>query len=262
MIRRHLPQVFAVGIFGAISIALAQNAAAPPDETRFTKKVLVEGLDEPFQIEFEQRGRVYWIERSSGNVKRLDESTGKVTLLGKMPTTVVAEGGLMGFLLDREFETSRQIFFYYSFVGNEGAVREARLSRIPLGPDNTLDLDSEIVLMRWPIDTEGHMGGGMAWDARGNLYLTVGDNTAPSQYAPFRFTAPRGAGQDGLRTSANSNDLRGKILRIHPERDGSYTIPAGNLFPPGTPNTRPEIYIMGNRNPWRPSIDSRTGYLH
>ena len=25
----------------------------------------------------------------------------------------------------------------------------------------------------------------------------------------------------------------------------------GNLFPPGTPNARPEIYVMGERNPFR-----------
>jgi cytochrome c len=102
----------------------------------------------------------------------------------------------------------------------------------------------------------------MVWDRQGNMIVTVGDNTAAVQYAPFFFTNPGGAGQDGQRTSANTNDLRGKILRIHPEPDGRYTIPAGNLFPPGTPGTRPEIYIMGDRNPWRPTIDTRTGYLH
>ena len=35
-------------------------------------------------------------------------------------------------------------------------------------------------------------------------------------------------------SSANTNDLRGKILRIHPTADGKYTIPSGNLFPSGT----------------------------
>ena len=43
--------------------------------------------------------------------------------------------------------------------------------------------------------------------------------------------------------------------------DGSYEIPEGNLFPPGTPNTRPEIYIMGLRNPFRISVDAHTGWL-
>ncbi|WP_332367554.1 PQQ-dependent sugar dehydrogenase [Spirosoma telluris] len=63
-------------------------------------------------------------------------------------------------------------------------------------------------------------------------------------------------------TSANTNDLRGKIIRIHPEADGTYTIPEGNLFPKGTQKTRPEIYTMGHRNPFRISVDPKTGFLY
>jgi hypothetical protein len=51
-------------------------------------------------------------------------------------------------------------------------------------------------------------------------------------------------------------------LRIKPEADGSYSIPAGNLFPADGSLGRPEIYIMGNRNPYRISIDSETGWLY
>ena len=67
---------------------------------------------------------------------------------------------------------------------------------------------------------------------------------------------------DAQRSSANTNDLRGKILRITPQPDGTYTIPEGNLFPVGTPKTRPEIYVMGCRNPYRIAIDQRTNYLY
>ena len=67
---------------------------------------------------------------------------------------------------------------------------------------------------------------------------------------------------DAQKSSANTNDLRGKILRIHPEADGTYTIPDGNLFPKGTPKTRPEIYTMGHRNPYRISVDKHTGNVY
>lgn len=257
---RRLPLVATLAICGTVAFSFPTRPPEAPEANRFTKRVLVDGLDEPFQVEFDGRGRVYWIERTSGNVKRLDEPTGEVTLLGTIPTTVVAEGGLLGILLARDFESSRQVYFYYTFV--EDTLRESRLSRFTLDGSDRLEPGSEIVLLRWPIDTAGHMAGGMAWDAKGNLYLSTGDNSEATQYSPFRFTAPGGAGQDALRTAANTNDLRGKILRIHPEPDGSFAIPAGNLFPPGTPNTRPEIYTMGNRNAWRLSLDSRTGYLH
>ncbi|MBK7653635.1 MAG: PQQ-dependent sugar dehydrogenase [Flammeovirgaceae bacterium] len=67
---------------------------------------------------------------------------------------------------------------------------------------------------------------------------------------------------DAMKSSSNTNDLRGKILRIHPEPDGTYTIPEGNLFPKGEEKTRPEIYVMGNRNPYRISVDQKTGFLY
>ena len=69
-----------------------------------------------------------------------------------------------------------------------------------------------------------------------------------------------------------TNDLRGKILRIKPQADGTYTIPEGNLFakntdlsgmqPSDRAKTRPEIYTMGHRNPFRISVDPKTGYVY
>ena len=63
---------------------------------------------------------------------------------------------------------------------------------------------------------------------------------------------------DARRSSLNTNDLRGKILRVTVQPDGSYTVPAGNLFTgneEGGGKTRPEIYAMGFRNPFRITLD-------
>ena len=79
---------------------------------------------------------------------------------------------------------------------------------------------------------------------------------------------------DARRSTLNTNDLRGKVLRIKVkdgditgaeanEADfgagGAYTIPAGNLFPleGGLPEdkTRPEVYAMGFQNPFRLQVD-------
>ena len=60
---------------------------------------------------------------------------------------------------------------------------------------------------------------------------------------------------DARRSALNTNDLRGKVNRIKVNADGSYSIPSGNLFPPGTAKTRPEIYAMGFRNPFRIQVD-------
>ncbi|MBK9977335.1 MAG: PQQ-dependent sugar dehydrogenase [Gemmatimonadetes bacterium] len=103
----------------------------------------------------------------------------------------------------------------------------------------------------------------MAFDAKGNLFLSTGDNSNPfmNGYAPID-ERPGRMPWDAQKSSANTNDLRGKILRIHPEPDGSYTIPEGNLFPPGMAKTRPEIYTMGHRNPYRIAVDKHTGVLY
>ena len=48
-----------------------------------------------------------------------------------------------------------------------------------------------------------------------------------------RARRPRPPGTRSAR-SANTNDLRGKMLRITPQADGGYTVPEGNLFAAGT----------------------------
>ena len=90
------------------------------------------------------------------------------------------------------------------------------------------------------------------------------------QHQPVRVRRLRAASTSGPggRTSTpsapsgNTNDLRGKVLRIQPEADGTYTVPAGNLFAPGTAQTRPEIYAMGFRNPFRIGVDPETNVLY
>jgi glucose/arabinose dehydrogenase len=59
----------------------------------------------------------------------------------------------------------------------------------------------------------------MGFDSKGNLFLSTGDNTDPccEGYAPID-ERPGREHQDAQGTSANTNDLRGKILRIHARR--------------------------------------------
>jgi glucose/arabinose dehydrogenase len=106
------------------------------------------------------------------------------------------------------------------------------------------------------------VGGDIDFDAAGNLYLSTGDDTNPFQsdgYSPIDERTNRNPAFDAQRTSANTNDLRGKILRIKVNANGSYSIPSGNLFAAGTSGTKPEIYAMGFRNPFRMSVDRATG---
>ena len=160
--------------------------------------------------------------------------------------------------LDPNFKTNHWIYLQYA-PANE---KVFKLARYEFADDKLVD-GSEKVLLTIPVDRENtnHTGGGMAWDKAGNLYLTVGNNTG-NRLTAQTDERPGYSHLDDQRGASNTNDLRGKILRIHPEPDGSYTIPKGNLFPEGTAKTRAEIYTMGHRNVWRVSVDSKTGWIY
>src|SRR5687767_13373380 len=244
------------------------NAAKKPDENRFTPAVVVPPgeLDEPMAFEVLKNGQVYIIERK-GALKLYDPTTKTTRLVATIPVNTKytsaagvqreAEEGLVGLTVDPDFEKNRWIYMLYA----DPEVAKHVLARWEVR-DELLE-ESKKVLLEYSVQRESccHTGGGMTWDAKGNLYLTVGNNSGNALGAQTD-ERPGRTPWDDQRGSANTNDLRGKILRIHPEPDGTYTIPAGNLFPPGTPNTRPEIYTMGHRNAWRVSLDSKTGYMY
>jgi cytochrome c len=251
-------------------VVRAQGAGAErPEDNRFTPVVLVSGgeLDEPMVFQVLPDERVLIAERK-GALKLFNPVTGRTTVVAEIPVNTKytnaagvqreAEEGLVGLTLDPGFADNGWIYMVYADIEATKHV----LARWTFSDGALLD-DSKRVLLEWTVQRYQccHTGGGMTWDAAGNLYLTVGNNTSNSLSAQTD-ERPGREPWDDQRGAANTNDLRGKILRIHPEPDGTYTIPEGNLFAPGTPGTRPEIYIMGNRNPWRPFIDSATGCLY
>ncbi len=55
------------------------------------------------------------------------------------------------------------------------------------------------------------------------------------------------------------------IVQFIPDKEqleSTYTIPQGNLFPPGTAGTRPEVFTKGTRNSFRISVDQKSGFLY
>jgi cytochrome c len=230
-----------------------------PDENRFTPVTLTpEGaLDEPMMFEVADKNTVYIIERK-GALKKFDISTKTVTLIETFSVFTENEQGLIGLTLDPAFKQNHWIYLQYAPKDE----RVFKLVRYELLNDKIKE-GSGKVLLTIAVDREqtSHTGGGMAWDKDRNLYLTVGNNTG-NRLTAQTDERPGFSHLDDQRGASNTNDLRGKILRIHPEPDGTYTIPKGNLFPQGTAKTRPEIYTMGHRNVWRVSVDSKTGWIY
>ena len=243
----------------------------PPEENRFTTTVISQPgkLDEPMVFTFTGNDRMLLVERK-GALKSLDLKTNEVKTIATIPVNTKytnkegrvreAEEGLMGIVAHPEFAKNNWIYLFYADPDESKHV----LARWELHGDS-LYASTKKVLLEIPTQREEccHTGGGMVFDKEGNLYLTTGNNTAnPQQGTSALDERPERKIADDQRTAGNTNDLRGKILRIRPEDNGTYSIPAGNLFPEGTAKTRPEIYTMGHRNPWRVSIDSQTGYIY
>ncbi len=236
-----------------------EDSALKPEDNRFIAVTLTpEGaLDEPMMFQVADENSVFIIERK-GALKRFDLKTKTVKLIKTLDVYTSNEQGLIGLTLDPNFKTNHWIYLQYA-PANE---KVFKLVRFEFADDRLIE-NSEKVLLKIPVDRENtnHTGGGMAWDEEGNLYLTVGNNTG-NRLTAQTDERPGFSYLDDQRGASNTNDLRGKILRIHPESDGTYSIPKGNLFPVGTAHTRPEIYTMGHRNAWRISVDSKTGWIY
>lgn len=266
--RRFRPVSFPVGRFlltavSCLAWSWPQPAAAeePFDPARLEKEILVNACSDPMQLEVAPSGRVYFIQRA-GALRSYDPPSATLRTLGRIPTEVYGEVGLLGLALDRSFEVNRQLYVVYCPASARDTLRLSRFTLVgPAGAEG-LDLGTERKVLEYRIDTAGavHMGGGLARTPEGNLLWGTGDNCPPIPEVPLD-TRPGQSLRDALRSAGNSQDLRGKVLRIRPEPDGTYSLPAENLFPGGRYG-RPEIYAMGCRNPFRVFQDPVTGWVY
>ena len=244
----------------AVLMSVAVSPPAPGgdiDPDRFEKEVVVPACADPMQLDVLADGRVVFIERA-GSINLFDPASKRVTKLGTVPVEVYGEVGLLGLAAAPDFARTGHLFLFFCPKGRRTTLR---LSRFTVR-DATLRPDTEVVLLEYRIDAAHatHMGGGLAWGPDGCLVLGTGDNSPPIPELPVD-QRPGRENFDALRTSANSNDLRGKVLRIRPRPDGGYDVPDGNLFPDGQ-GGRPEIYCMGCRNAFRVSVDPKTGWVY
>ncbi|MBG9374758.1 ThuA domain-containing protein [Panacibacter sp. DH6] len=271
-------------LLGGIQYAMGDNeeldykkakTQLPPDEDRFTKVPLVQGeFFEPTEMTIlpnfdilvgQRRGEIMLYKNDTKKVKQ----AGFLNVYWKTNTPGVnAEEGLLGMQKDPNFAKNNWVYIYYSPI--DSAVN--RLSRFTFKND-TIDNATEKVIIEVKSQREicCHTGGSIAFGPDGLLYLSTGDNSTPFDEPGARFVnsgfgpmndLPGRMQYDARRSAGNTNDLRGKILRIRVKDDGTYEIPDGNLFAKGTDKTRPEIFVMGNRNPYRISVDQKNSYLY
>lgn len=279
-------ELFLKHLLGGITYAIGENleldytkvkSQMPPEIDRFSKKQLITGeFFEPTEMAVLPNNDVLIAQRR-GEIMHYSDATKELRQVALLDvyhkpsgsSGVNIEEGLMGLQKDPEFSKNNWIYVYYAPSGDEWINRLSRFKFV----DGQFELDSEQVILEIDSTREicCHTGGSIAFGPDDLLYLSTGDNSTPfdepgatyvnNGYAPLN-DLPGKENFDARRTSGNTNDLRGKILRIKVNEDGSYSIPEGNLFAQGTDKTRPEIYTMGHRNPYRISVDPKNGYLY
>lgn len=289
-IESYAEPLFRAHLLGGITYAagLAEGDCAPGDgggapvDSDFDQITLAKGEEfgEPMALAVLPDRRVLHTARD-GRVW-LTTPAATTTLAAQIPVYSHDEDGLQGIAVDPNFATNHWVYLLHApplntppgNAPNEGTPADFapfqghnQLSRFRLTDAGTLDMASEQQILR--VNTDRgiccHVGGEIDFDAAGNLWMSTGDDTNPfasEGFTPIDERPTRNPAYDAQRTSANTNDLRGKLLRITVAEDGSYTTPSGNLFAPGTAQTRPEIYAMGFRNPFRFAVDRPTGHVY
>jgi cytochrome c len=281
-----------VALLAALAVGVAaapSGAQAPPPDSSFQKVTLNPHPGEPMGLAVLPGGKVLYTARP-GQVRLNDPATGLNTIAADLHPYQHDEEGVQSIAVDPNFQKDKWVYLYYSPVLNTPVddpvtpVNEGdapgfgtaadfapyngyiQLSRFKFR-DNKIDLGTEQKILQVNVNRGicCHVGGHIDFDKQGNLYLSTGDDTNPFEsdgFDPIDERPNRNPAFDAQRSAANTNDLRGKVLRIHVRDNGSYTIPPGNLFPQGTPKTRPEIYLMGLRNPFRIAVNRQNNDLY
>jgi cytochrome c len=285
-------------VTGLLALPLAstgQAAPAPgdaPPDSQFQKVTLNDRPGEPMDLAVLPNSDVLHTTRV-GDIWLNEARTGVNRKVGQIDVYRHDEEGLQSIALAPGFDGRKNnwVYLYYSppqdtplddpstpgvnegdapttgspedFAPFEGVIRLSRFRYV----EGRIDTATEEQILDVPVDRGicCHVGGDIVFDSDGNLLLSTGDDTNPFSsggYTPIDERADRNPAFDAQRSSANTDDLRGKVLRITPQAGGGYTIPEGNLFAPGTPRTRPEVYAMGLRNPFRIEIDPETDALY
>jgi cytochrome c len=268
----------------ALGTALALGPAAAqtqPARNFFRTTVLIGNLSNPTQICFLPDGRLYLLSKD-GTVKLYDpKGSGQPTVALTLKASNVREDGLHGIALDPGFAANRRLYLLF---GSLAPSQANVIARFTAKEDGTLDPATRKDILTVPYSMSSgdeHNTGNLAMAPNGDLYIALADNTNnffSGSTIGFSPRDPARPNYDAQRSASNTNDLRGKILRIHPlpfadaetpapGAGSTYSIPSGNLFPldpagaAGPPKTRPEIYAMGLRHPFRIAVDAKTGWL-
>ena len=249
-VNRNLAPLLLLAIAGCGGGGGRNANPAPNTPITLARETLATGLDQPMQyVASTADPRIAYVLERAGTIRLLvDDALASSIVLDL--TSVVStdgEGGLQSMALAPDFASSRA--FYLQYTVREGGLFLTRVSRFTMAADgrSASPVGAPVFRLEQPYDN--HNGGTIRF-RDGLLYIALGDG---------------GAGNDPGDRAQNPQSLLGKVLRIDPTGDGlpndpdnDYRIPSDNPFV-GVAGTRGEIWAFGMRNPFRWSVDTKTG---
>jgi glucose/arabinose dehydrogenase len=225
--RRTLGTMVAAALIWSVAGPAATGWSAA---TAAVKAVPVKrNLQKPTGFTFDPKGRIWYVEKDSGEVRILTPGTGADRLFFDI-SKVNADGerGGLGIALHPRWPAKPFVYVYVTRKGSTGRI-ENQLLRIRAQSGRAVGWT---VLFRWAVSgATNHNGGRIVFGPDGNLWIVTGENADPAN-------------------SQQLGDPRGKILRIRP--DGS--VPANNPF--GT-----RVWAYGIRNSFGMAFDPKTNKL-
>jgi PQQ-dependent dehydrogenase (s-GDH family) len=236
------PRILAVLVIAALAAPAVQS------QSSFSKRVVTDGLREPFQIVWGPDDYLWVTERTAGRVTRVHPSDGS-----KTPAITISNlltdgpGGLLGMALDPGLlKGTGSDFVYVAYTydadSDPGTIsRRTRIVRFNYDAQAHTLGNPRDVIAGLPAGTD-HQGGRLVFGPDGKLYFTIGDLGA-NQLA--NFCKPDHAQSIPTVAQIQARDwslYEGKVLRLN--LDGS--IPSDN---PTIGGVRSHVFSYGHRNP-------------
>ncbi|MDX3129296.1 PQQ-dependent sugar dehydrogenase [Streptomyces europaeiscabiei] len=194
----------------------AADAAPPAKGSVKVVRTVTEDLDTPWGLAPLPEGGLLVSSRDEATISRIDEESGKETVVGEVPGVAPAgEGGLMGIAVSPEYASDHMIYAYFTSESDNRIVRMLYDPEKPAGEQ----LGAPDTILRGIPKGTNHNGGRLAFGPDQMLYASTGE----------RYEGPLAQDKDSL---------GGKILRMTPEGE-----PA-----PGNPFDNSVVYSYGHRN--------------
>lgn len=199
-------------------------------------QTLSSGLKHPWAMQFLPDGSLLVTERA-GFLRYISKDGVKSEPIAGLPAVKAeGQGGLLGLILDPEYATNKTIYFSFSEPGANDFTATAVASAVLEGQN--LKQVKVIFRQAEALNSKYHYGGRLAFNAAGELFITLGD---------------RGSRRDDAQKLSGHF---GKVVKVN--KDGSPA--AGNPFT-AQADAKADVWSYGHRNIQGAAIHPQTGLL-